>query len=770
MNRTPDDVLLSLRRTDKHYLGSGGGLIFAPPHPRWLDYPGFWDGVQLFMQVLRPAFTFALLDSDGRELALARDGRVWTPDHLETTGWAGTVRLTERRVVLARRVACEVTLENPGTRPIDAILAAWTVAESDRVRDRSRCRPVENGVAFRASGTDAQARPHEIELDACLRMLPPPDATFILESQVGRGDAVGPSWHVTPIRDLIRDAPALTTRIATGPPAGRTVLFFGLSRRVRLDPRRPLVMTIALDVDHADAASRRASVSVTGIGEDRPAPTRIAVDPADPTGGRPDLARSLEYSRDAWRRFFAETPSLRSSDPFIERYFHYRWYGLRLNFIDPAGLYAWPTCAEGTDFFHDAVSYSAWCHARELRWLPDPDRARGTIRTFLDRQRDDGSIPGILYVDGEHASASYFADWGGSVLAVHEVHPDRAFLEEARAPLCNYADFLDRTRDPDRTGLFRVLDPYETGQETMSRYTAVDASSDLHHFDYRLDLFGVDITVYMYRLRRALARMATTLGKLAEARIHDEAADRTASAVRARMWDAKAGLFFDVEPRSGSRTAVRAAVCFYPWMTDIAGEVHTAGIERNLLDPGSFRTPFPVPSTAVSDPTFDPDGFWKGVRQNCPWNGRVWPMANSHVAEALALQATTLAPHLRRRAADFILRFVRMMFFDADPDRPNSFEHYSPITGRPCVWRGLDDYQHSWINDLIIRWIVGFRPAADGFIVDPLPAGIEYLALDGLTFRGRRVDIEIDGAAIRASVDGAPRSSSSGPLRVPVSP
>ena len=118
MNRTPDDVLLSLRRTDKHYLGSGGGLIFAPPHPRWLDYPGFWDGVQLFMQVLRPAFTFALLDSDGRELALARDGRVWTPDHLETTGWAGTVRLTERSVVLARRVACEVTLENPGTSQI----------------------------------------------------------------------------------------------------------------------------------------------------------------------------------------------------------------------------------------------------------------------------------------------------------------------------------------------------------------------------------------------------------------------------------------------------------------------------------------------------------------------------------------------------------------------------------------------------------------------------------------------------------------------------
>ena len=37
---------------------------------------------------------------------------------------------------------------------------------------------------------------------------------------------------------------------------------------------------------------------------------------------------------------------------------------------------------------------------------------------------------------------------------------------------------------------------------------------------------------------------------------------------------------------------------------------------------------------------------WKGKRHVCPWNGRVWPMTNSHVMEALGRWATPERPHL----------------------------------------------------------------------------------------------------------------------------
>jgi hypothetical protein len=270
----------------------------------------------------------------------------------------------------------------------------------------------------------------------------------------------------------------------------------------------------------------------------------------------------------------------------------------------------------------------------------------------------------------------------------------------------------------------------------------------------------------MYRLHRALARVAAELGLQREGQHHDARADRIAEAVRAQLWDGATGMFSDLDPRTGRRTGIRAAVCFYPYLTDIAGPEHAAGLERNLFDTASFWTPVPVPSTAADDPTFDAAGRWKGVRQNCPWNGRVWPMANAHIADALAGFAVAHAPHLRARAADFLLRFLRMLFFDGDPARPNAFEHYSPATGRPAAWRGLDDYQHSWINDLIIRWVIGFRPTPDGFIVDPLPCGIEHARLDQLHYRGEPLQIRLHDGAISAAVNGVRHTARGGPLHV----
>ena len=395
------------------------------------------------------------------------------------------------------------------------------------------------------------------------------------------------------------------------------------------------------------------------------------------------------------------------------------------------------------EFFHQAISYSAWTHARELRWL-DVARARGVMCTFFDHQKDDGSFPGIIYENAVHPTASYFADWGGSLEALEEAQPDRAFLECAWRSLSRYAAWLGRDRDPEATGLYRVRDPYETGQEYMSRYTAVEVDADRQHFDYSLDLLGIDITVYAYRLHRALARAASKLRQRESRRAHERTADRIGDAILARMWDPQTQLFCDVDPRTGRPTGIRAAVCFYPWLTDLPDEKHVSGLERNLFDPQAFWTSVPVPSTAADDPTFDADGYWKGVRRSCPWNGRVWPMTNCHVVEALAGTATTCAPHLRQPASDLLMSTVRMMFFDGDPARPNSFEHYSPVSGEPCTWRGLDDYLHSWLNDQIVRWIIGFRPGQDGFIVDPLPGDMAHARIERLPYHGRLLDVGFD--------------------------
>lgn len=200
-------------------------------------------------------------------------------------------------------------------------------------------------------------------------------------------------------------------------------------------------------------------------------------------------------------------------------------------------------------------------------------------------------------------------------------------------------------------------------------------------------------------------------------------------------------------------------------VTDLAGTEHLPSIHRYLLNPEHFWTPYPVPASPKTDPYFSAVPAWKGKRTNCPWNGRTWPMTNSHVAEALA-QASQLDENLRAKTAEFIHKFVRMMFFDGDATRPNGFEHYNPETGKASVYRGIDDYQHSWVVDLIIKYVAGLQPEADKVVIDPFPFGLTSFALEGVTVRGHTIDVTLDEHGFRVRLDGNMVYSDNAPSKV----
>ena len=130
-------------------------------------------------------------------------------------------------------------------------------------------------------------------------------------------------------------------------------------------------------------------------------------------------------------------------------------------------------------------------------------------------------------------------------------------------------------------------------------------------------------------------------------------------------------------------------------------------------------------------------------------------MTNSHIAEALASTAISFADDsLRRKTAEFITRFVTMMFFDGDPHRPNCYEHYNPVSGQPSVYRGIDDYQHSWVNDLILKYVCGIRPEEFSVVVDPFPFGMKQVTVDNVLIRGRLIRVHIQGKHFRVWLDG----------------
>ncbi len=748
----PEARLRALARPDKWFLSAGEGFLWAPPFPGWLHRPGFWDPAHVWHYPLGPLFSVALVAADGRADALERVSSDWRPDRLEVVWRAASgATATERRYVLPGGRFCsawDVDLGHAvGAQGAIQRLVAFTAVRGDSVRALLRSGA---GVGWtttlhdRKDGTlDVAVRLEAVAQGAPGAAAAGSGAPVWCASLRSEG-AADPEWSTSPFVELVG------ARGGFVPPGSLSLE--GVSARgwvhvavAAPDPGRggdgpDVVFVLTVEAQGLDAsASDRAERA------DAPGPERA---------GRADAplpARSTAL----WAEAIAAYPRFSCSDPWLERYFDYRVYGLRLNRIEGGvGRIPWPAVAEGPEYFHLPITYSAQCHMMETRWAADPGTARGSILNFLGAQRPDGSLPGRLYVNHETGEDFYHADWADAALAVDALHPDAAFLETVYAGLGRYADWLRAERDPEDSGMVTVVNHYETGQEYMSRYIAVDAASDVAEWEPRLRLKGVDVTVYTYQLLRGLASMADRLGRSRDARAWGGRAERVGRALLDAMWNADAGIFSDVDGATGARTGVKAAVCFYPLLTDLLDEERVARLLAHLTDPATFATAFPLPSSSVDDPLFSAEGLWKGKRHNCPWNGRVWPMTNSHVVEGLIRQWHRGRAATGPIAAHLLSRFVRMMYHDGDLERPNCYEHYHPYTGHACVFRGIDDYQHSWVLDLLARGVCGVEPGADTLRIHPLPMGLEEAGFRG-RLRGRDVAVRVRGDGVEARVDGS---------------
>ncbi|HMB92615.1 MAG TPA: trehalase family glycosidase [Rhodothermales bacterium] len=730
LSQDTPEVLPYLSRDDKWYLGGGNRLLWAPPFPVWLDTLGFWDEAQYYQFSITPVFTVTILDETGREIPYRLNHRQWQPDCLTQHYRTDTdLALTERKALLPSDVLIsELALQNTSARTRTLRLVLWTVQESypskgerfltNLVAEKDRFR-------FQLHTTYRQLPRYDF---GCALGLDRPVQSFA--AQLSQGSVLQPHWRFTPFYEAV-DTGTLGDVLHTSGPTDDGLLYLGLLAEIVLPPHAIETVTFGF------AAAPQSSEAVHNL--DHVLHTNDAI----------------EQSTAHWQRYFDRLPTFTCSDPFLQKYYWYRWYGLHLFTMHGGeGNYPYPAVYEGLAYFRVPITYSAQCHILETRWMDTPAIGQGSLRNFLHHQKPNGGFVGHLYINDVHQDSFYHANWA-HIRHLHNNHPDDVFLQEAYAGLSRYADYFDCERDAAGSGLYDIQNMYETGQEYMHRYVAVEDTADRHYWGSHLRLKGVDVTVYLYEIKRLLAWIATHFDNAEAAQRWTEGADKTGRAILEQMWDPEVEMFFDVDPRTGERTGIKASVCFYPYLTDLVGKSHVPGLKQHLLNPEEFWTPYPVPSSSKDDRYFDAWAQWKEQRMNCPWNGRVWPMTNSHIAEALAHTALRFGDdELRQQAVVFMTAFIRMMFFDGDPDRPNCFEHYNPLTGKACEYRGVDDYQHSWIVELIIKYVAGIRPHAHGVTVDPFPFDAEHLRLDKVPMRGHRIGMKRTGDCFAVFVNG----------------
>ena len=380
------------------------------------------------------------------------------------------------------------------------------------------------------------------------------------------------------------------------------------------------------------------------------------------------------------------------------------YYQQRFTYVMPSiGRYEW-------QWFWDSCF-----HAIALSTL-DVELAKQELATLLIPQRDDGFVGHITYwgrwgsVFSALAGQSSFGDWrrrnsgmiqppvlAQALLRVSEESGDAGYLQSMLPKVRRFYEWLSRERDPASDGLIGVVSPYECGLDNSPAY---DAELGLHLpnrrqllvrnwlLDWHNALFGKGHSYSKLRERNrfiliepfmnavyadgwdAIATMHRLLDQEDAAQSAEVARDETTRALNDHCWDTSLGRWIYLRGAQRIPDYTLAVGSIFPIIINGQDREKVAEVvNRYLTNEDEFWTPYPVPSVAVSEPTFDPEG------ESTIWRGPVCMNLNWLLARGLRRHGfETIAMEIEAKSIDVISRDFR--------------EFYSPISGRGM--RGTD--------------------------------------------------------------------------------
>jgi hypothetical protein len=92
-----------------------------------------------------------------------------------------------------------------------------------------------------------------------------------------------------------------------------------------------------------------------------------------------------------------------------------------------------------------------------------------------------------------------------------------------------------------------------------------------------------------------------------------------------RCWDGRRGAFWDIDLRTGEQQKVLTISSLFPLLlSDVPDEHAHRMIDQHLLNRAQFWLPFPVPSVAADEPTFDPHFSTGAIFRGSSWVNLNW--------------------------------------------------------------------------------------------------------------------------------------------------
>lgn len=285
----------------------------------------------------------------------------------------------------------------------------------------------------------------------------------------------------------------------------------------------------------------------------------------------------------------------------------------------------------------------------DLQW------AKEELLSLTSKQFDNGLLPHMIFwqpgkrfqvVPGKKANINWGAKDTSSItqppiiadaaFKIYQKDLDIKFLKKIYPSLKKFYSYLLSDRDVRGNHLIGLINPDESGEDNSPRFDISlglpPTQSMMENFYQRLKLIeknrlcdfetktcmknffwvkDVPFNALMVKNLNTLSKIAQVLNKTGDERYFLRQSDLIKKAMRKYMYEDE--IFWSLYDLSYKKIKVKTWAIFAPLYGQLLSKKEAEElIDDHLLNKNEFWLNFPVPTVARDEPTFNPEGFWRG--------------------------------------------------------------------------------------------------------------------------------------------------------------
>jgi alpha,alpha-trehalase len=244
---------------------------------------------------------------------------------------------------------------------------------------------------------------------------------------------------------------------------------------------------------------------------------------------------------------------------------------------------------------------------------------------FLGHTEPDGQTPGGI------------RPWAGRDARLYHIKPlmgqaafyaslalgDFGWIEPVWNKMASCVTYRERMMSDRETGLVKWWDSLESGADNNPALVR----------RYHNSIAGADVNAFMVLDYKAMAQIASRLGRSAESAAFGERARNLAEAVNRHLWDPDDTIYYNYDAVERKRIPCVTYSGLIPLWARLAPSPRAqAMIERYVLNPAKLWSPYGIRSLAADEPLYNNENV---IKPYSNWQGPIWPHANWMAMHAL---------------------------------------------------------------------------------------------------------------------------------------